>query len=152
MNIDRFKREHEDILSQIAALRRLAHAGVAQNASEIAQRIVAMSSTIRLHLAVEDRLLYPALQASGSEALAQLGARFQHEMGEIAGGYMAFARRWNTAERVAADPEGFRNDANTVLRSVHERMRHEDRDFYPRIEAAGDEARPGFAPPFSPAF
>lgn len=136
MNIDRFKREHVDILDQIAALRRLTHAGVAENASAIAQGIVAMSSTIRLHLAVEDRLLYPALQASGSEALAQLGKRFQDEMGEIASSYMAFARSWNTAERVAADPAGFRDDANVVLRSVYDRMRREDRDFYPRIEAA----------------
>ncbi|PWW46906.1 hemerythrin domain-containing protein [Melaminivora alkalimesophila] len=136
MNIDRFKREHADILDQIDALRRLTHAGVAENASAIAQGIVAMSSTIRLHLAVEDRLLYPALQASGNDALAQLGKRFQDEMGEIASNYMAFARRWNTAERVTADPAGFKGDANVVLRSVYDRMRHEDRDFYPRIEAA----------------
>ncbi len=135
MNIDRFKHEHEDILAQIDALRALSHAGPAQHAAAIAQGVVAMSSTIRLHLAVEDRLLYPALQCSGDAELARLGTRFQHEMGEIAGGYMAFARRWNTRERVAADPEGFRAEANVALRSVYERMRREDRDFYPRIEA-----------------
>ncbi len=136
MNIDRFKHEHEDILAQIDTLRALSHAGPAQHAGAIAQAIVAMSSTIRLHLAVEDRLLYPALQTAGDAALARLGARFQHEMGEIAGGYVEFARRWNTAERVAADPEGFRAEANVALRSVYERMRREDREFYPRIEAA----------------
>ena len=140
MNIDRFKHEHEDILAQIAALRALSHAGPAQHAAQIAQAIVAMSSTIRLHLAVEDRLLYPALATGRDAQLARLGAQFQREMGEIAGGYMAFARRWNTAERVAADPEGFRAEANVALRSVYERMRREDRDFYPRIEA--EEALP----------
>ncbi len=135
MNIDRFKHEHQDILAQIDALRTLSHAGPAQHASAIAQGIVAISSTIRLHLAVEDRMLYPALQSSGDAELARLGARFQHEMGEIAGAFMAFARRWNTAERVAADPGGFRAEANVALRSVYERMRREDRDFYPRVEA-----------------
>ena len=33
------------------------------------------------------------------------------------------------------DEAGFRAAANDVLRRVHERMRHEDRDFYPRVEA-----------------
>ena len=142
MNIDRFKHEHEDILGQIAALRSLSHAGPAQHAAQIAQGVVAMSSTIRLHLAVEDRLLYPALQSGGNAELARLGAQFQREMGEIASSYMAFARRWNTAERVATDPEGFRAEANMALRRVYERMRREDRDFYPRIEA--EEAVPAY--------
>ena len=29
----------------------------------------------------------------------------------------------------------FRDDANRVLRMVHERMQRENREFYPRIEA-----------------
>jgi len=36
---------------------------------------------------------------------------------------------------VRRDEQGFRDDANRVLRMVHERMQRENRDFYPRIEA-----------------
>ena len=135
MNIDRFKHEHIDILAQIDKLRTLSHAGPVEQAAQIARGIVAISSTIRLHLAVEDRMLYPALRAGSDAELARLGARFQQEMGEIASRFMQFARRWNTAERVAADPDGFRAEANVALRSVYERMRREDREFYPRIAA-----------------
>ena len=135
MNIDRFKHEHVDILESIATLRRLTQAGVASNAAQIAQGVVAMSSHIKLHLAVEDRVLYPALQNGPDASLARLGQRMQQEMGAIASAYMAFARRWNTAEAVRGDEAGFRTDANLVLRQVHERMQRENRDFYPRIEA-----------------
>lgn len=134
MNIDRFKHEHEEILHGIAALRGLSHAGVADNAAEIARGIVAMSSVIKLHLSAEDRVLYPGLQASGDRTLAALGWQFQQEMSSIAASYVEFARRWNTPERVHADPAGFRADANRVLRAVHERMQRENRDFYPLIE------------------
>ena len=105
------------------------------NAAAIARGIVAMSSTIKLHLAVEDRLLYPALRQGADAELARLGEQFQREMGAIAAAYMDFARRWNTPERVRTDAEGFRADANAVLRHVYERMQRENRDFYPRIEA-----------------
>jgi iron-sulfur cluster repair protein YtfE (RIC family) len=134
MNIDRFKHEHVDILESIATLRRLTQAGVADNAVQIAQRVVAMSSLIKLHLAVEDRVLYPALQNGADIQLARLGQRFQQEMGAIASAYMAFARRWNTAEALRSDEAGFKADANAVLRQVYERMQRENRDFYPRIE------------------
>ena len=75
---------------------------------------------------------------------AQVG--FQHGAGgvlEILAGTQprlladdAFARRWNRPESVRSDEQGFRDDANRVLRMVHERMQRENRDFYPRIEAA----------------
>ena len=135
MNIDKFKHQHTDILRGIATLRALAHAGVEGNATAIAQGIVAMSGTIKLHLAVEDQVLYPALQRGDNAELARMGRQYQSEMGPIASAYDAFARRWNTEASLRADVQGFRADANRVLRQVYERMQREDREFYPRIEA-----------------
>lgn len=136
MNIDKFKHQHMDILGSISALRKLAHEGVARNATEIARLIVSMSSTIKLHLAVEDQALYPALQRGGNTELARMGAQYQRDMGPIAQTYEAFARQWNRPESVRHNEQGFRDDANRVLRMVFERMQRENRDFYPRIEGA----------------
>lgn len=135
MNIDKFKQQHVDILSCIATLRVLVRSGIEKNAAEISRLIIMMSSTIKLHLAVEDKMLYPALQANTDSSLARMGKRFQDEMKSIAHSYLDFARRWNTALTVAQNPEGFRADANTVLRVLHDRMRREDTEFYPAIEA-----------------
>ena len=65
-----------------------------------------------------------------------MGQQYQTDMGPIAQAYEAFARRWNRADSVLHDEQAFRDDANRVLRMVHERMQRENRDFYPRIEAA----------------
>jgi len=48
---------------------------------------------------------------------------------------MGFARRWNTSATVAQNPEGFRQDANQVLKVLHNRMQKENTEFYPAIEA-----------------
>ncbi|MBK7719762.1 MAG: hypothetical protein IPJ36_13590 [Simplicispira sp.] len=48
---------------------------------------------------------------------------------------MQSARRWNIPANVLRDEQGFPEDANNVLRMVHERMQLENHDFYPRIEA-----------------
>lgn len=135
MNLEKFKHQHTDILRSIATLRALAHAGVEANATAIAQGIVAMSGTIKLHLAVEDQLLYPALRSGNNAVLARMGKKFQDEMEAIASAYMGFAQRWNQAVNVARDPEGFRSDANSVLKTVHARMQKENTVFYPAIEA-----------------
>ena len=135
VNIDKYKQTHGDILQRIDGLRRLTHAGVAHNADAIARGVVEISSVIKLHLSAEDRALYPALARSVDARLAQLGQRFQAEMGPIASHFDAFAKQWNTAAHLRADEAGFRAAANDVLRRVHERIRQEDRDFYPHVEA-----------------
>ena len=136
MNIDKFKHQHIDILGAIAALRKLVQAGIENHAADIASRIVAMSGMIKLHLAVEDNVLYPALEASGNSSLAHMSRHYREEMDGISGAYLAFAARWNTARQLLDQPETFRSQANEVLKTLFERMRKEDREFYPAIEAA----------------
>jgi Hemerythrin HHE cation binding domain len=133
VNIDKFKHQHVEILSGIARLRQLAHEGIARNAEAIAAGIVGVSGLIKLHLAVEDRHLYPALEGSGEARLVRMSRQYQREMDGIAGVYLQFAGRWNTARQVAQAPEEFRAEANVVLRQLYERIRREDTEFYPAV-------------------
>lgn len=135
MNIDKFKHQHLDILDGISGLRQLVRSGINGNAARIAAQIIAMSGVIKLHLAVEDRVLYPALQACVNPALARMSRLYQGEMAGIVGAYMAFAAKWNSATRVEQAPEEFRSEANSVLKVLYERMKKEDHEFYPAIEA-----------------
>ena len=105
MNIDKFKHQHVDILGCVAALRNACKAGIQENAEEITRLIIAMSSTVKLHLAVEDQLLYPALCSGNNAVLDRMGKKFQDEMEAIASAY------------------------------VHARMQKENTVFYPAIEA-----------------
>ncbi|WP_295997258.1 hemerythrin domain-containing protein [Rugamonas sp.] len=145
MNIDKFKHQHTDILDAIAGLRKLVQSGIGEHAADISARIVAMSGVIKLHLAVEDRVLYPALEASGDAVLARMSARYRGEMDGISGAYLAFAAKWNTPRQLAEQPETFRDEANVVLKTLYERMKKEDREFYPAIEANTAVARDVFA-------
>lgn len=136
MNLDKFKHQHRDILGAIASLRTLVQGGISEQAGAIAQQIIAMSGLIKLHLAVEDRVLYPALENSGNAQLARLSQQYRNEMDGIASAYLAFAARWNSPRLLSAQPEVFRSEANAVLRTLYERMLREDREFYPAIEAS----------------
>lgn len=135
MNINKFKDQHVEILSCITALRQLVKDGIIENADKISKLIISMSGIIKLHLAVEDSILYPALQSGNNAAVARMGRQFQDEMDSIATAYLHFARSWNSVARVSSDPEGFRSDANIVLKVLHARMVKENTVFYPAIEA-----------------
>jgi hemerythrin-like domain-containing protein len=134
MNIDKFKREHVDLLEAVTALRELVRLGVHEHADAILKQLFAMSSVIKLHLAAEDRVLYPALSSAADPRIAQTGKQFQEEMGGVAGSYAAFVARWNLTGKITADPQGFRDDANMIFKALHQRVQRENRELYPLAE------------------
>lgn len=134
MNIDRFKKDHATILVAVKELKNLVNSGISENADAIAKAIISISSAIKLHLAGEDQFLYPALASSVNPAAVQLGNKFQDEMGGIATAYVDFAGRWNIASKVAANPEGFRADANNIFQALHQRIQRESKELYPLVE------------------
>jgi hemerythrin-like domain-containing protein len=134
VNIDKFKHEHVVLLTLVTELRGLVQSGVQEHAAAILHQLIEMSSVIKLHLAAEDRVLYPAVIKATDPVIAQMGRRYQTEMGGIAAAYTAFVARWNLAANIAENPQTFRDDANTVFKSLHERVQHENREFYPMVE------------------
>lgn len=134
MDISRFKQQHVAILNGINDLRKLSHAGITENASQIASKLANLSQTITQHLAIEDRILYPRLEESGNDTLIALSKKFRTEMNDIANPFIMFSRKWNSITKIKEKPEEFRNEANTTLKRVFERMKQEDKDFYPVIE------------------
>ena len=135
MNLDKYRREHADILDHVQQLKTLSAQGIAAQAAAIARVVIAMSSVIKLHLSVEDRYLYPALRQADTR-LADKARQYQEEMTSISSEYGQFSRRWNDAQRIAEQPEHFRSEANRVLKMLFERIVRENREFYPMVEAA----------------
>ncbi|MGH8146616.1 MAG: hemerythrin domain-containing protein [Rhodanobacteraceae bacterium] len=132
MDIERFKRDHVALMRTVGELRGLVHAGIAPHADAIAHELVAMSAAVKLHLAAEDHMLYPALAAD--VRTQDIGERYQTEMGSLAQTYGEFVKRWSFAAQIADDPETFRAEANTVFKALHQRVQRENRELYPLVE------------------
>jgi len=134
MDIERFKNQHVEILTRIDNLRKLVHAGIEVNVNAIAQHVKELGTVVKLHLAIEDRILYPAVRNADDEKIAAMGEAYQAEMQGIANEYIRFTTKWSDPKRLADDPESFRAAANVVLKNVYQRMQRENHEFYPAIE------------------
>lgn len=135
MDIDRFQQQHAQILSLISRMREQAHRGIEENAREIASHVRVLKSVVVAHLQVEDTLLYPRMQRLTGSTVARLAQQFQTEMKPLASQFVDFVERWSSEEAVRAKPDGFRQEANLVLRALHQRIQREEADFYPQAAA-----------------
>lgn len=135
MNTSRIKSDHDALYASMGELRRLVQADVAGNAEALFAELKKLDATIKLHLAIEDRMLYPALASASDPQVAAVGKRFQHEMGGLATAYGDFASRWDSAMRIAAAPGPFEREALGLLDALHARIQHEDLELLPLAEA-----------------
>ena len=96
-----------------------------------------LNHVLMVHLAKEDKLLYPKLLAfPETRALAR---RFAEEMGGLAEAYLAYYAAW-PIERVEADWAGFGAATRGVMKALRQRILREERDLYPRIAQATSAA------------
>ena len=135
MNTSRIKSDHDALYASMGELRWLVQVGDASQAAAMFAELKKLDATLKLHLAIEDRMLYPALANAPDPRVAALGKRFQHEMGGLAATYGDFAARWDSAAGIAAAPELFGREATAVLDALHARIQQEDRDLLPLAES-----------------
>lgn len=89
-----------------------------------------MTHVLMVHLAKEDKVLYPRLLALPETRTVAL--RFAQEMGNVAELYQDYAATW-PIERVEADWAGFGVATRKMMAALRRRILREERDLYPRI-------------------
>lgn len=136
MDISRFANHHVDILRAIKEMRDYSRAGVAEHATDIARAIMKLRSKVFLHLSTENKVMYPAIYALQDPEISELARGFQDEMDGLSKAFDEFCLRWRQARTLAENPEGFRRDANTVIKALHYRIQRENTSFYPRLVKA----------------
>lgn len=93
-----------------------------------------LSATLVGHLKAEDWVLYPRLFASPDRNVAQTARAFSDEMGGLATDYCAYCDRW-TASAIDRDWRGYCHETAAILEALTCRIRRENRDLYPLLEA-----------------
>ena len=91
-------------------------------------------SQLSVHLAAEDKYLYPALQKDPAAHIQQLAAKFSREMGTLADVYKAYRDRFMLTSQIEADPALFLQETARVLQALSNRLQKEDKELYPLLK------------------
>ena len=94
-----------------------------------------LARQLMAHLALEDRILYPALQKSPHGDVRDTAARLQSETGALADAFSAYMAAWSD-DRVVRDWSGFCAETRHILTALTDRIDRENRRLYPVADAA----------------
>jgi hypothetical protein len=120
-------RELSEIQRQIEAL--LVPAKLGQDAAAARSLLSSFLGKLNVHLAMEDRSLYPLLQAGTDRDLRTMAQRFADEMAGLKPQVVEFGRRW-TAAAIVGDPAQFCEQARSLFVALAGRISREDKELY----------------------
>lgn len=134
---ERYRGQHAEIMQPAAQLgRQLAPAALAADATPARKALSELSGKLIVHNAAEDKLLYPRLLQSTDTATRTVAQRFLAEMGPISQTFKDYAVRWGTAQAIQSDAQKFVSETQAILKSLVERIRHENAELYPLADKA----------------
>lgn len=132
---ENFRKQHDEILAiarQINGL--LQPAQMEQNAAEVRTLLSHLSGKLSVHLAMEDKSLYPSLIGHTDAHVKSVAKSYSDEMGSLAGGFKAYLDKWSNATVIRADANHFITETKALFNLLSKRIQRENTELYPLLD------------------
>jgi hypothetical protein len=136
--IDNLSRQHRELVRTATEMFGWLDAAKLRErgAGDAFRALSSLSGILKVHLAMEDRSLYPGLVQHKDLQLRTLAQRFLDERCMIQERYDGYRGRWTSAAAIERDAEAFIEETRQVLGMLWNRMKMEDDVFHPEIVRA----------------
>lgn len=128
--------KHRAIQSLLNEISVLVQNGIESSADKISDSINRMTGVIKMHLASEDKHLYPLLLKSSDAKIRAITKNYMEEMGDLAKIYTDFAESYNTASKILSNKTGFETTFSKVKHALNYRINREEKELYLFIDKA----------------
>lgn len=128
---DSFVDQHKQILDLVGQLHGLLDENKLKADSTPAVMILAnLTGKIKIHLSVEDKVLYPTIAKSSDEKVKAIATKYMNEMSKITEAYVAYADKWK-ANMIKDNPKEFITETKNIFKVLGERIQKEEKELYP---------------------
>lgn len=132
----RYRAQHTELLTLADQIMTLIGAGdIAGRASNVRGLLSVLAGKLSIHLAMEDKTLYPNLMLHHDPDIRAMATRYSQEMGSLAEDFTQFNRRWLTAVDIEKSPTEFVAEAAQMFAALRTRIEKENQELYRLVDS-----------------
>lgn len=127
--------KHQELLklaTQISEL--LDEKKLSTDAKQIRSLLSTLSGKLGMHLAVEDKNLYPDLLNHEDEKIRTTAKKFIDEMSGIAGVFKKYVDKWPHSKAIQDAPREFVAETKDIFKALSTRIAKEDNELYTLVD------------------
>ncbi len=134
---DNFRRQHAELVEVVNKMTdMLTPAALQDNAAAMRSLLSELSGKLKVHLTMEDEVLYPVLKKHADENMRKTAQQFFDEMGGLKKVFTEYVQRWPNAEAIQNAVEDFVNETKEIFAALANRIKREDTELYELFENA----------------
>lgn len=137
MHTASLRQQHQDLGKLLVHVQTRIKAGAP--GAELRAALVEFSGKLSVHLAGEDRSIYPALIASTDAGVAAMARRFADEMGGLGQAFKGFMARYANGALIDAQRATFATEYDGIVNAVVKRVQAEENELYPAADRAASK-------------
>lgn len=127
----KFRTQHAEILQVAGELQQhLKPSLLADDATPARACLSRLMGKLTMHLAAEDKVLYPELCHHADATVATLAKKFATEMQSTAPAVTTYNGKWSTPSAIKAQPSQFIAETQQILKVLGDRIRRENQELY----------------------
>ncbi len=132
---DSYRRQHDELLEVVTEISgKLDALQLAKDASEVRALLSKLMGKLKIHLAMEDKSLYPQLLKSQDPAAKKLAQHFIDEMGSIGLVVDKYAANWPNPASIQKDAPGFVSETRKLFEALGKRIVKENNELYKFVD------------------
>ena len=133
---DRYRKQHQTILEDAEKISSfLTVEKVKENSGDIRVTLSNLMGKLKVHLAMEDKSLYPRLLEHDSEQIKNTAIMFISEMGKIGETVEKYNEKWSNKTVIQKAPDVFIDETKGILKALEARIEKENKELYGLIDA-----------------
>ena len=106
-----------------------------ETASKFNLLLAKLRGILVIHLAQEDKFLYPMLIQSNDNVAAATAQKFSDEMGDLASVFDKYCLKWNSSHMILDNLSEMKSETHIVMDALSNRISREDKELYPLMKS-----------------
>lgn len=127
----RYREQHDGLLVLATEISECLNVSeLAEDASKARSLLSQLLGKLSVHLAMEDKSLYPSLLEQGDDEIKKMAQSFMDEMGGIGEAVEAYAKTWSSATAIQNNPQDFVTQTKGIFNALGNRINKENNELY----------------------
>jgi hemerythrin-like domain-containing protein len=134
-NIDHFRKEHNDLVALVKEISPYLDASkVKGQGPKIRTTLSTLAGKIKIHLATEDKTLYPVLEKHKDPNVQALAKKYMAEMGQIKEVFENYLKKYPTGQAIEDKAAEWVKETGELFGVLAKRIEKENNELYPAAE------------------
>lgn len=137
MHTSSLRQQHQDLLHIVGQIFPLLNPKLIDNAQgdRLRKLLLELTGKLNMHLAAEDKILYPKLASSNQPSLAATANQFAKEMGSIGLSYKEYMTKYPNGATIFKNANSFCADTSAIFSALGTRIKREESELYPMADS-----------------